>query len=189
MEPAPPIVDRLSKCQTRMEPRQPRLLPETLRSSIASPNAPPSHYVRHRCRTFRTLIRGAIDFRPWNRADSRRLAHHSAALDTAHETVPVLNFSHTILRRESIMILPDYIPNAQVLGHPLHTMPLHTLNLSCLQEFLSDARTHRGRHLHAIPRAVADPCFVEPAALACRGRQGNQATLTCCQHRTHGLQQ
>ena len=113
MEPAPPIVDRLSKCQTRMEPRQPRLLPETLRSSIASPNAPPSHYVRHRCRTCRTLIRGAIDFRPWNRADSRRLAHHSAALDTAHETVPVLNFSHTILRRESTMILPDYIPNAQ----------------------------------------------------------------------------
>ena len=132
MEPAPPIVDRLSKCQTRMEPRQPRLLPETLRSSIASPNAPPSHYVRRRCRTCRTLIRGAIDFRPWNRADSRRLAHHSAALDTAHETVPVLNFSHTILRRESIMILPDYIPNAQVLGHPLHTMLLHTLNLSCL---------------------------------------------------------
>ncbi|MGC1918075.1 MAG: hypothetical protein WA710_23235, partial [Pseudolabrys sp.] len=49
--------------------------------------------------------------RPWNRADSRRRAHHSAALDTAHETVPVLNFSHTILRRESTMMLPDYIPN------------------------------------------------------------------------------
>lgn len=62
----------------------------------------PSHYVRRRCRTCRTLIRGAIDFRPWNRADSRRLAHHSAALDTAHETVPVLNFSHTILRRADI---------------------------------------------------------------------------------------
>jgi hypothetical protein len=29
-----------------MEPRQPRLLPETLRSSIASPNPPPSHYAQ-----------------------------------------------------------------------------------------------------------------------------------------------